>query len=150
APGGYAGLAVVNAGRLHRIPDRLDYAEAVAMIGTGRTAMGILQFTEVGPESVAVIPAAAGGVGTLLTQYARYAGATVVGLAGGAEKVARVAANGADIAVDYLLPDWPAEVRSRLGGRAATVVFDGVGGDVAREAVALLGPGGQHLVFGWS
>ncbi|CAL9533286.1 2-haloacrylate reductase [Streptomyces sp. enrichment culture] len=150
APGGYAELAVVDAGRPHEIPDRLDFAEAVAMIGTGRTAMGIVRFAEPGPESVAVIPAAAGGIGTLLTQYARHAGATVIGLAGGPEKVARVAANGASLAVDYTLPHWPAQVRSRLGGRAATVVFDGVGGDVAREAVALLGPGGRHLVFGWS
>lgn len=41
-------------------------------------------------------------------------------------------------------------MRAHLGGRSATVVFDGVGGEVARQAVDLLGPGGQHLVFGWS
>ncbi|MFE1438283.1 zinc-binding dehydrogenase [Streptomyces sp. NPDC058739] len=149
-PGGYAELAVTEVERLHEIPAGLDFAGAVAMIGTGRTAMGILQFAELGPHSVAVVPAAAGGIGTLLVQYARHAGATVVGLAGGPGKTARVAANGADLAVDYRDPQWPAEVRARLGGRTATVVFDGVGGDVAREAVALLGPGGRHIVFGWS
>ncbi|MGW3148755.1 zinc-binding dehydrogenase [Streptomyces sp. NPDC001177] len=126
APGGYAELAVTDAGRLHEIPDGLDFAQAVAMIGT------------------------AGGIGTLLVQYAKNAGATVIGLAGGPEKVARVAKNGADLAVDYLGAAWPEQVRGYLGERPATVVFDGVGGDVAREAVALLGPGGQHLVFGWS
>jgi NADPH2:quinone reductase len=120
------------------------------MIGTGRTTMGILQFAELGPDSVAVVPAAAGGIGTLLVQYAKNAGATVIGLAGGPEKVARVQAGGADLAVDYEDPAWPAKVRAHLGGRAASVVFDGVGGDVAREAVALLGPGGKHVVFGWS
>ncbi|MFI2413022.1 zinc-binding dehydrogenase [Streptomyces sp. NPDC018947] len=150
APGGYAELAAVDATRLHEIPAALDFAEAVAMIGTGRTAMGILQFAGLGPGSVAVVPAAAGGIGTLLVQYAKNAGATVVGLAGGPEKTARVAANGADLAVDYTDPGWPARVRAHLGGRTATVVFDGVGGDAAREAVALLGPGGRHLVFGWS
>ncbi|GHB36184.1 oxidoreductase [Streptomyces viridiviolaceus] len=150
APGGYAELAVTGAGRLHEIPGDLDFAEAVAMIGTGRTTMGILQFAELGPDAVAVVPAAAGGIGTLLVQYARNAGATVIGLAGGPEKTARVAANGADLAVDYKDPEWPAKVRAHLGGRRATVVFDGVGGDVAREAVALLGPGGKHIVFGWS
>jgi NADPH2:quinone reductase len=149
-PGGYAELAVTEVGRLHEIPGHLDFAEAVAMIGTGRTTMGILQFTELGPDSVAVVPAAAGGIGTLLVQYAKNAGATVIGLAGGPEKVARVQAGGADLAVDYKDPVWPAKVRAHLGGRAATVVFDGVGGDVAREAVALLGPGGKHVVFGWS
>ncbi|CAM5473985.1 2-haloacrylate reductase [Streptomyces rochei] len=150
APGGYAERAVADAARVHEIPADLGFAEAVAMIGTGRTAVGILQFADLGPGSVAVVPAAAGGIGTLLVQYAKHAGATVVGLAGGPEKVARVAANGADLAVDYTDPRWPAEVRGHLGGDTATVVFDGVGGDVAREAVALLAPGGRHLVFGWS
>ncbi|MFF4400469.1 zinc-binding dehydrogenase [Streptomyces sp. NPDC001480] len=150
APGGYAELAVTDAARLHDIPAGLDFAQAVTMIGTGRTALGILQFTELGPDSVVVIPAAAGGIGTLLTQYAVHSGATVIGLAGGPEKTARVKTYGAHLAVDYTDPAWPATVRARLGGRPATVVFDGVGGDIAREAVALLGPGGRHLVFGWS
>ncbi|GAA5007932.1 zinc-binding dehydrogenase [Streptomyces siamensis] len=150
APGGYAELAVTDVDRLHEIPRNLDFAEAVAMIGTGRTAMGIVQFTDLGPGSVAVVPAAAGGIGTLLVQYARHAGATVIGLAGGPEKVARVRANGADLAVDYTDAAWPGHVRDFLGTRTATVVFDGVGGDVARAAVALLGPGGRHIVFGWS
>ncbi|MEU2112186.1 zinc-binding dehydrogenase [Streptomyces sp. NPDC019507] len=150
APGGYAELAVTAADRLHEIADGLDEAEAVAMIGTGRTALGILQYTDLGPDSVVVVPAAAGGIGTLLVQYAKNAGATVVGLAGGPAKVARVTANGADLAVDYTLPDWPAEVRAYLGERAATVVYDSVGGDTGRAAVDLLGKGGRHVVFGWS
>jgi len=150
APGGYAELAVTDVDRVHEIPANLDFAQAVAMIGTGRTTMGILQFAELGPDAVAVIPAAAGGIGTLLVQYARNAGATVVGLAGGPAKTAQVQANGADFAVDYKDPAWPEKVRAHLGGRAATVVFDGVGGEVARESVALLGPGGRHIVFGWS
>ncbi|MGW2821502.1 zinc-binding dehydrogenase [Streptomyces sp. NPDC001443] len=150
APGGYAELAVTDVDRVHEIPENLDFAQAVAMIGTGRTALGIVQFTELGPDSVVLVPAAAGAIGTLLVQYARNAGATVVGLAGGPRKVARVRAAGADLAVDYTDPAWPGKVRAHLGGRPVTVVLDGVGGEVAREAVALLGPGGRHLVFGWS
>ncbi|MEU8763660.1 zinc-binding dehydrogenase [Streptomyces sp. NPDC048659] len=150
APGGYAELTVTEAARLHELADHLGEAEAVAMIGTGRTTLGILQFTELGPESVAIVPAAAGGIGTLLVQYAKNAGATVVGLAGGPEKVAKVRENGADVAVDYTLPDWPERVRAQLAGRAATVVFDSVGGATGRAAVDLLGAGGKHVVFGWS
>ncbi|MEU6546606.1 zinc-binding dehydrogenase [Streptomyces sp. NPDC046859] len=150
APGGYAELAVTDVERLHEIPGNLDFAQAVAMIGTGRTALGIVQFAEFGPDAVAVIPAAAGGIGTLLVQYAKNAGAVVVGLAGGPEKTARVRDNGADLAVDYTDAGWPEKVRAFLGGRPATVVLDGVGGEVARASVALLGPGGRHLVFGWS
>ncbi|MFD9045531.1 zinc-binding dehydrogenase [Streptomyces zaomyceticus] len=149
-PGGYAELAVTDAARLHALPDHLGEAEAVAMIGTGRTTLGILQFTALGPDSVAIVPAAAGGIGTLLVQYAKNAGATVVGLAGGPAKVTLVQENGADLAVDYKQADWPEKVRAYLDGRTATVVFDSVGGDTGRAAVDLLGKGGQHVVFGWS
>ncbi|MFI1440235.1 zinc-binding dehydrogenase [Streptomyces fructofermentans] len=150
-PGGYAELAVTEVGRLHDIPANLDFAQAVAMIGTGRTALGILQFADLDKDSVAVVLAAAGGIGTLLVQYAKNAGATVIGLAGGPDKTARVGANGADLAVDYTAPGWPDRVGAFLGGRRATVVFDGVSGAAAREAVRLLDPaGGRHLVHGWS
>ncbi|MFF3322196.1 zinc-binding dehydrogenase [Streptomyces sp. NPDC002889] len=149
-PGGYAELAVTDSARLHTVPDHLDEAAAVAMIGTGRTTLGILQFTELGPDDIALVPAAAGGIGTLIVQYAKNAGATVIGLAGGPEKVARVQANGADLALDYTLPDWPGQARAHLGDRNATVVYDSVGGPTGRKAVDLLGKGGRHIVFGWS
>ncbi|MGS2804917.1 zinc-binding dehydrogenase [Nocardia sp. MW-W600-9] len=150
APGGYAEFATADADRLLTIPDGVSPSAAVAMLGTGRTTLGILLFTELDADSVAVVPAAAGGIGTLLVQYAVAAGATVVGLAGGPDKVRQVAANGADIAVDYTAADWQAKVRAQLGGRAATDVFDGVGGAIGAAAVELLGPGGRHLIFGWS
>ncbi|MEU3451128.1 zinc-binding dehydrogenase [Streptomyces thermolilacinus] len=149
-PGGYAELAVTDAARLHAVPPGLDEAEAVAMIGTGRTTMGIVQFTGLGPDDVAVVTAAAGGIGTLLVQYAGNAGATVVGLAGGPAKTELVRALGADAAIDYTRPGWPSEARAFLGERRATVVYDSVGGDAGREAVGLLGRGGRHIVFGWS
>ncbi|MDX3313110.1 zinc-binding dehydrogenase [Streptomyces sp. NPDC054884] len=150
APGGYAELAVTDTERLHEIPAGLNAAQAVAMIGTGRTALGIAQFADLGPHSVALVTAAAGGIGTLLVQHARNTGATVIGLAGGPHKTALVEAAGADLAIDYTDTTWPAKIRTRLGAHPVTVVFDGVAGDAAREAVALLAPGGQHLVFGWS
>ncbi|MFE9817932.1 zinc-binding dehydrogenase [Streptomyces sp. NPDC005773] len=152
APGGYAELTVTEADKLHPVPDGLDDAAAVAMIGTGRTTLGILGFTPLGPDSVAVVTAAAGGIGTLLVQYAKNAGATVIALAGGPAKVALAHANGADLAVDYTLPEWPRHVRAHLDtlGRTATVVYDSVGSTTARAAVDLLGKGGQHIVYGWS
>ncbi|MFD9218437.1 zinc-binding dehydrogenase [Streptomyces sp. NPDC060064] len=150
APGGYAELTVVDAAKLHEIPGDLDEAEAVAMIGTGRTTMGILQFTDLGPDDIAIVTAAAGGIGTLLVQYAKNAGALVIGLAGGPAKVSLVAENGADLAVDYKQDNWAGQVRDHLGDRRATVLFDSVGGATALAAVDLLGKGGKHIVFGWS
>ncbi|MGW1153893.1 zinc-binding dehydrogenase [Streptomyces rubiginosohelvolus] len=152
APGGYAELAVTEADRLHEIPEGLDAAAAVAMIGTGRTTLGILGFTPLGPDSVVVVTAAAGGIGTLIVQYAKNAGATVIALAGGPAKVARATENGAGLALDYTRPGWPLRAREYLdtAGLRATVVYDSVGGTTARAAVGLLGPGGQHIVYGWS
>ncbi|WP_067689626.1 zinc-binding dehydrogenase [Nocardia jejuensis] len=149
-PGGYAELAVTEVERLHEIPAGLSPDAAVAMIGTGRTTMGIVQFAESDADSVAVVTAAAGGIGTLLVQYLKNAGATVIGLAGGPEKVDLVARNGADLAVDYLRADWADRVRAEFGDRPATLLFDGVGGEITRTALDLLAKGGQHLVYGWS
>ncbi|MFE3223728.1 zinc-binding dehydrogenase [Nocardia sp. NPDC059228] len=149
-PGGYAELTVTEAERLHPIPAGVDAGAAVAMIGTGRTTLGILGFAEVSAETVAIVPSAAGGIGTLLVQYLAAAGATVIGLAGGKAKADQVYENGADLALDYLDPAWPDAVRARYGDRPGTLLFDGVGGEIARTAVDLLGVGGVRLVFGWS
>ncbi|MFE0188781.1 zinc-binding dehydrogenase [Streptomyces sp. NPDC058989] len=153
APGGYAELAVVAADRLHPIPENLTAAQAVAMIGTGRTTMGILLFADLTADDIVLVPAAAGGIGSLLVQYARNAGATVIGLAGGTIKAAWARELGADLAVDYTDDDWPSLVRAFLDARGApgaTIVFDSVGGAPGRAAVDLLAEGGRHLVFGWS
>ncbi|MCX5449772.1 zinc-binding dehydrogenase [Streptomyces nigrescens] len=152
-PGGYAELAVTAADRLHVIPENLDAGQAVAMIGTGRTTMGILLFAGLTADDIVLVPAAAGGIGSLLVQHAKNTGATVIGLAGGAAKVARVRELGADLAVDYTRDGWPSLVRAfldGLGAPGATLVFDSVGGAPGRAAVDLLAKGGRHLVFGWS
>lgn len=149
-PGGYAELAVTDAERLHEIPAGLDAPTAVAMIGTGRTALGIAQFADLTPGTVAIVTAAAGGIGTLLVQYLKNAGATVIGAAGGPEKVDLVARNGADLAVDYLRPDWADRIRAEYGDRPARVLFDSVGGDIIRTALGLLEPGGTRLIYGFS
>ncbi|WP_165988294.1 zinc-binding dehydrogenase [Streptomyces sp. YIM 98790] len=151
-PGGYADRAVTAAARLHRLPDGLSSDRAVAMIGTGRTTMGVLRAAAPGPapRDTVLVLAAAGGIGSLLVQYARHRGATVVAAAGGPHKTAAAADLGADLAVDYNRPGWPEEVRRKLGDRPATLLFEGVGGTLARDAAGLLAPGGRHLRYGWA
>lgn len=150
ASGGYAELAVRDADALHEIPDGLADDAAVAMIGTGRTAMAILEVAALTSDDVVLVTAAAGGLGSLLVQAARNTGATVVGAAGGEAKVARVRQLGADVAVDYTVADWPATVRAALDGRDVTVALDGVGGDLGRGALELIGVGGRLILFGFS
>ncbi|MEV8371283.1 zinc-binding dehydrogenase [Kribbella sp. NPDC056861] len=149
-PGGYAELAVAKVESLHEIPDHLDAATAVASIGTGRTAAGILEQAALRADDVVLITAAAGGMGSLFVQAARNVGAHVVGLAGGSEKVERVRELGAQLAIDYTAADWPEQVKERLDGRELTVVLDGVGGESGQAAFELLGIGGRLFMFGWS
>jgi NADPH2:quinone reductase len=150
ASGGYAELAVTDEGALFAVPDHVDAASAVAMVGTGRTAMAILDVAAVAADDVVVVTAAAGGLGALLVQAARHAGAFVVGLAGGPDKVRLVEGLGADAAVDYLPADWPDGVAKALDGREVTLALDGVGGEVGRAAFELVAPGGRMVLFGWT
>jgi NADPH2:quinone reductase len=150
ASGGYAELAVCAASALHPVPAGLTDVAAVAMIGTGRTALGILEAAQLTAADVVLVTAAAGGLGSLLVQAGRNVGATVVGVAGGPAKVERARQLGATVAVDYTAPDWEQAVRDALGGREVTVALDGVGGPLGRSALELLGPGGRLLLFGWS
>jgi NADPH2:quinone reductase len=150
ASGGYAALAAANAQSLHEIPEGLSPELAVAMIGTGRTAVGILGLAELTAEDIVLIPAAAGGLGALFVQAAKAVGATAVGLAGGPEKVELARSLGADVAVDYREPGWPEQVLAALDRRRPTVLLDGVGGAVGRAGLELLDTGGRIVMFGWS
>ncbi|TDC54168.1 oxidoreductase [Jiangella ureilytica] len=150
AGAGYARLAVAPVSALHVVPDGLDLAAAVAMIGTGRTAVGVLDVAAPTADDVVLVTASAGGLGSLFVQAGRNAGAVVVAVAGGAEKVDRVRGLGASIVADYTAADWPERVTSLLGGREVTVVLDGVGGGSGRAAMDLLGVGGRLVMFGWS
>ena len=150
ASGGYAELALAATGSLHEVPAELEATAAVALIGTGRTAMGILELGDPGPTDVVFVQAAAGGLGTILVQAAKHAGATVLGAAGGASKVELARELGADLAVDYTGDGWVEQVRAFLGERRVTLLLDGVGGDVGRAGLELLGSDGRLVLFGWS
>jgi NADPH2:quinone reductase len=149
ASGGYATQALAPVAALIPLPDGVAATDAVAMVGTGRTALGILEEANVRAEDVVLVTAAAGGLGTLLVQAAVGAGAAVVGAAGGPEKVALVESLGA-VGIDYLEPDWPGAVRAMLDERRATLALDGVGGAIGRAAFDLIGPGGRMVLFGFT
>ncbi|MDP9842198.1 NADPH2:quinone reductase [Streptosporangium lutulentum] len=144
--GGYAERAVVDAGGLFEVPDGMELDTAVALLADGRTAMSMAEAVELRAGERVLVEAAAGGVGTLLVQLARAAGARVVAAAGGARKVGLARGLGADVAVDYREPDWTERVREAVGG--VDVVFDGVGGTISGSAFGLLDRGGRMISFG--
>jgi NADPH:quinone reductase len=143
-PGGYAEQAVAAVDLLFRVPDRVSLTDAVAAVGTGRTAQGVVELEPAGPGGVVLVPSAAGGLGWLLVQDARARGATVIAAARGPERTGRVADLGVQV-VDYGRDGWEREVE---GG--VTLVYDGVGGEVGRTALELLRPGGRLVMFGYS
>ncbi|GAB2756423.1 zinc-binding dehydrogenase [Amycolatopsis magusensis] len=144
SPGGYAELAVAEVSALHRIPGDLGFEAAVAMVVTGTTALELLDVAQLTPADTVLVTSAAGGVGQLVVQYARDLGATVIGAAGGPDKVEMVRALGVDLAVDYNQPHW----EKTVGDRVVTAVLDGVGGDKGRAAFELIADGGRYVTIG--
>jgi NADPH2:quinone reductase len=133
---GYAERAVREVEHLHthELPDEV----AVALIGTGRTAMAILDLARIEAGDTVLVTAAAGGLGALLSQAARRAGARVIAAAGPGKPVT------ADVIVDYTVSGWADELEE------VTVVLDGVGGAAGRAAFDRLARGGRHVLYGWS
>jgi NADPH:quinone reductase len=96
---------------------------------------------------VVLVPSAAGGLGWLLVQSALATGATVVAAARG-ERIETLAGLGAHFVVDYAERGWDEKVRAETGG--VSLVYDGVGGEVGRQSLELLRPGGRLVMFGFS
>ncbi|MFD9906915.1 zinc-binding dehydrogenase [Streptomyces sp. NPDC059063] len=148
APGGYAELAVADIAQVHAVPGGTGFQDAVAMVVTGATTIGLLDIARLTADDVVLVTSAAGGIGRLVVQYALSVGATVVGAAGGPGKTAAVRKLGAE-AVDYNEDGWDDAVRRLLGAeRPVTVVLDGVGGEKAATAFGLIGDGGRFVSIG--
>ena len=144
--GGYAELVAVQSADLIDVPEGLAMQTATALLADGRTAQALMDAAAVRPGETVLIEAAAGGVGSLLVQLARRAGATVVAAAGGPRKLAAATELGSDVAVDYTVEGWPERVTDLAG--EVDVVFDGVGGVVGQAAFGLLRRGGRCCTYG--
>jgi len=144
--GGYAEQVAADSAGLIDVPESLSLADAVALLADGRTAVALMRAAGVRSGQTVLVEAAAGGVGSLLVQLARGAGARVVAAAGGPRKVAVARQLGADVAVDYAGPGWADQVRAEAG--AVDVVFDGVGGAAGSAALGLLRDGGRFCAYG--
>lgn len=141
--GGYAERVAVDANAVFRVPDGFPLDEAVALLADGRTATMMTGAAAVRPGERVLVEAAAGGVGSLIVQLAKAAGAEVVAAVGGPRKAEVARKLGADVAVDYTEDGWAKHVPGPVD-----VVFDGVGGPIARAAFESLGRGGRMVSFG--
>jgi NADPH2:quinone reductase len=146
--GGYAERAAVGVADVVPVPDGLDPLLAGAIIHDGPTALRIARLVDVQPGEQVLVLGAAGGMGILLVQLLRAAGARVIGAARGPAKTDAVAAAGADAVIDYGQPGWTSLVLDATGGTGPAVVLDGVGGQLGLDAYAVIADGGRFSAHG--
>jgi NADPH2:quinone reductase len=147
--GAYAQAQAIPAARGVKIPDGVSSEIAAAALLKGMTAEFLLRrcFTVESGQTI-LMHAAAGGVGTILTQWAKALGATVIGTVGSEAKAALARANGCDHVILYRTDDVPARVREITGGKGVPVVYDAVGKDTVEMSLASLARRGLFVSFG--
>lgn len=149
--GAYAEKAVVPAERLVPVPEGMSSRQAAAAMLQGMTAHYLACSTyPLKAGDVALVHAAAGGVGLLLCQIGRMRGARVLGTVSTPEKAALAREAGADITIDYTTQDFAVEARRATDGRGADVVYDSVGKTTFERSLASLAPRGMLVLFGQS
>lgn len=146
--GGYAERVVVAADQVHPVPDSLDPRVAGALLHDGVTALALAERAGIRSGERVLITAAGGGLGFLLVQLARAAGALVIAAGRGERKLARVREQGADVVIDYSEQGWAERVREATGGADLDVVLDGAGGQVGATAFEMTATGGRFSAHG--
>lgn len=150
-PGSYAQAAVVPSWRLARVPDELSLDVAAALMVQGMTAHYLVEDSyPLGAGDVALVHAAAGGVGLLLVQLASALGATVIGTCSTEEKAGRVRAAGAHHVIRYTETPFQPEVLRLTDGVGASVVYDSVGRTTFAGSLTSLRPRGYLVLYGQS
>jgi len=149
--GGFAEYAVADARALLPAPDSLDDAQAAALhIGYQTGWFGLHRRARLEAGETLLVHAAAGGVGSAAVQLGKAAGATVIGVVGGAEKAAAARELGCDVVVDRRAEDVVAAVKEATGGRGADVIYDPVGGEAYAQSAKLVAFEGRIVVVGFA
>lgn len=151
ARGAYAELAVVRADHAIRVPDGTAPELAAAALLQGMTAHYLASATyEIKPGDTALVHAAAGGTGLLLTQIVKRRGGRVIGTVSTAEKEKLARDAGADEVIRYTEADVAEEARRLTGGAGVDVVYDGVGQSTFESGLKALRRRGFMVLFGAS
>ncbi len=151
ASGCYADYALVPSDKLAPLPVPLSFEQGAAAMVQGVTAYVLSHVTyPLKSGDRCLVHAAAGGVGLLLCQMAKAAGATVIGTTSTPEKAALARAAGADEVILYTEQDFLEEVRRITGGAGVNVVYDSVGKDTFDRSLECLASLGMLVSFGQS
>ena len=147
--GAYAEFHVVPSGRAVKIPTGVSSRDAAAAMLKGMTAEFLLRRCYTVKKGDAIlVHAAAGGVGTILTQWAKALGAQVIATVGSADKAELATAAGADEVILYRDEDVAARVKAITGRAGVRVAYDGVGAATLEASLSSLGRRGMLVSYG--
>jgi NADPH2:quinone reductase len=150
--GGYAEYATASAKSVIHLPDRVSFLEGIVYHINLRIAyLYYYTFGEIRRDATILLHAAAGGIGTLLTQIAKRRGNNIViALASSDEKLAYCRANGADYGVNYTTTDYVEEVLRITDGHGVDVSLNSVGGSTLRTDPKVIRPLGRWVINGYA
>jgi NADPH2:quinone reductase len=149
--GGYAEVALAEAGNVVRIPASMSFEDGAAFGVVYQTSyFALVHRAQLRAGETLLVHAAAGGVGIAAVQIGRALGARVLATAGAAPKLAVAREHGAEQAFDYSTPDWVERVKDATGGKGADVIYDPVGGEVFELSTKCIAFGGRLLVIGFA
>lgn len=150
-PGAYAKQRVVPADRLVKLPDGISDALAASIMLKGMTAEYLLCRTyAVKAGETILFHAAAGGTGSIATQWAKALGATVIGTVSTDEKAELARRHGCAHVVVTAREDFVTRVKAITGGAGVSVVYDSIGRDTLLRSFECLKPRGTVVLFGQS
>ncbi|RUQ37351.1 MAG: quinone oxidoreductase [Candidatus Competibacteraceae bacterium] len=147
--GAYAEARLIPADRVVALPTAIDDRTAAAMMLQGMTAQFLLRRTyRVQAGDTILLHAAAGGVGLLISQWARHLGATVIGTVGSDQKAELARAHGCHHVIVYSRENFVERVREVTDGQGVAVVYDSVGRETFMGSLDCLRPLGMMVSFG--
>ncbi len=146
--GGYAEYSVTMSEGVSILPDDISMEVGTALATQACTAYyAAIQCINLNEGDNVLVQAAAGGVGTILTQIAKSKGCTVFGTAS-THKQNVLRDNGVDFPIDYTAENFTKVISDTLNGNELDVVFDSIGGKAFKQGWKLLKPGGFMVNFG--
>lgn len=141
--GGYAQVRLIPQSRLIKLPDTVSDRVAASTFLRGLTAYMLLhEVRVVRPGEWVLVHAAAGGVGQLVTRWAKRLGANVIGTVGSEGKIAPAKAAGADEVLLYKSSDWASDARRIADNKGVHLAIDGIGGSIFLETLKSIRPFG--------
>lgn len=150
APGGCAEYVAVNELQIRQIPDGLGFAEATVICRHGAAATAEIATAQLRAGEWVLVMGAAGGLGNILVQLAKLAGAKVIAAAGSDARVQVGLESGADFGVNYRTQNLPAQVARITADDGVDVVFENIGdATLWPAAFNSLATGGRLVTMGY-